>query len=97
MRKTKGERDGELGSSADKRQKVMSPLKFSGIQKVSKKTLQQQRVVPSREVSPTKTTTSPVHSSLVMTLNGSPSEGKGGHINVNLIAVKERLVSKFDM
>ena len=95
VRKTKADRDVELGSSAEKRQKVMSPLKFSGIQKVSKKTLQQQRV-PSPEVSPTKITASLVYSSLVMTLNGSPREGTRSNINVILIAVKKRLVSKFE-
>lgn len=100
VRKTKAGRVGEMDPGAEKRQKVMSPLKFSNIQKVSKKSLQPQRV-PSPGVSPTKTVVSPVQSSLVMTLNGSPSgvkesDRRFGHINVIFVAVKERLVGEFE-
>ena len=100
VRKTKASQDVEMDPAAKKRQKVLSPLKFSNIQKVSKKSLQQQRV-PSPGVSPTKTAVSPVQSSPVMTLNGSPSGVKEsgrrlGHINVIFIAVKKKLVGEFE-
>ena len=92
-RKTKADWDVEPGSTSEKRQRVISPLKFSNIQKVSKKTLQQQRV-PLQKVY--KTAVSSVQSSLEVTLNGSSPESKKlGYVNVILIAVKEKLVRNY--
>ena len=95
-RKTKAVWEVESSSTPEKRQKILSPLKFSNIQKVSKKTLQQQRVTPP-EVSITATTMTPVQSSLEVTLS-SPGDKSisqtAGHVSVFLISVKEKMVSE---
>ena len=96
-RKNKADWDVETGSTAQKRQRIVSPLKISNIQNVSKITLQQHRL-PSPEVSITKTKVSLVQSSFEVVLNGKSSERKkatnqtAGHYNMILIVVKEKLV-----
>jgi hypothetical protein len=95
-RKTKADWNIEPGTSPEKRQRVVSPLKVSSIQKVSKKTLQQQRV-PSPEVSITKATVSHVQSSVEVTLQGTKTKRtkqNAGNVSVVLLAVKEKLVSE---
>lgn len=92
-RKTKADWDARQEPSSGKRQKVASPLKFSNIQRVSKTSLQQQQVAPASEVAVKRSTVSPVHSSLEMTLIESSSvNSQRNYIHVILVTVQENLV-----